>query len=226
MHHSATRRRAARRHRRVDPDDADLGDARRRRRACRSSRGRRRRGRGRTGAWEERSGRRGRQWRGLTDERSFAIVAPCRTIVPTSRRLQDYYARHRALPSYASIGQLLGLKSKSSVAAMVARLKLAGFIDSTPDKRLAPTRRFFARPLAESPVHAGMPNPIDDADGRRADDRRLPDRAAVADGADPRQGRFDDGRRHPRRRSRRRREGAPRRSAATSSSRSSTTSSR
>jgi repressor LexA len=34
--------------------------------------------------------------------------------------LQDYYARHRALPSYASIGGLLGLKSKSSVAALVA----------------------------------------------------------------------------------------------------------
>jgi SOS regulatory protein LexA len=79
--------------------------------------------------------------------------------------LQDYYSAHRALPSYASIGQLLGLKSKSSVAAMVARLKLAGFIDSTPDKRLAPTKRFFERTLAESPVHAGLPNPIDDAEG-------------------------------------------------------------
>ena len=42
--------------------------------------------------------------------------------------LQDYYARHRALPSYASIGELLGLRSKSSVAALVARLKLAGQI--------------------------------------------------------------------------------------------------
>ncbi|MBK6337722.1 MAG: LexA family transcriptional regulator [Betaproteobacteria bacterium] len=80
-------------------------------------------------------------------------------------RLQEYYATHRVLPSYASIGQLLGLKSKSSVAAMVARLKLAGFIDSTPDKRLAPTRRFFERPLAESPVQAGLPNPIDDGQG-------------------------------------------------------------
>jgi len=77
--------------------------------------------------------------------------------------LQDYYARHRALPSYASIGELLGLRSKSSVAALVARLKLAGFIDSTPDKRLAPTRRFFERPLAAEPVQAGMPNPVDDA---------------------------------------------------------------
>ena len=77
--------------------------------------------------------------------------------------LQDYYARHRALPSYASIGGLLGLRSKSSVAALVARLKLAGLVESTPDRRLAPTRRFFARPLAESPVQAGLPNPIDDA---------------------------------------------------------------
>ena len=77
--------------------------------------------------------------------------------------LQDYYARHRALPSYASIGSLLGLRSKSSVAALVARLKLAGFVESTPDRRLAPTRRFFERPLADSPVHAGLPSPIDDA---------------------------------------------------------------
>jgi repressor LexA len=77
--------------------------------------------------------------------------------------LQDYYARHRALPSYASIGGLLGLRSKSSVAALVARLKLAGFVESTPDRRLAPTRRFFERPLADSPVRAGLPNPVDDA---------------------------------------------------------------
>ncbi|MEO5701005.1 MAG: S24 family peptidase [Casimicrobiaceae bacterium] len=79
--------------------------------------------------------------------------------------LQDYYAQHRALPSYASIGNLLGLKSKSSVAAMVARLKLAGYLESTPDRRLAPTKHFFERPLAESPVQAGMPNPVDDGQG-------------------------------------------------------------
>jgi repressor LexA len=78
--------------------------------------------------------------------------------------LQDYYARHRALPSYASIGGLLGLRSKSSVAALVARLKLAGFLESTPDRRLAPTRRFFARPLADAPVRAGLPEAVDDVD--------------------------------------------------------------
>jgi len=79
--------------------------------------------------------------------------------------LQDYYAQHRALPSYASIGQLLGLRSKSSVAALVARLRLAGYLDTTPDRRLAPTKRFFERPLAEASVQAGMPNPVDDAQG-------------------------------------------------------------
>jgi repressor LexA len=78
--------------------------------------------------------------------------------------LQDYYARHRALPSYASIGHLLGLRSKSSVAALVARLKLAGYLESTPDRRLAPTRRFFARPLAEAPVRAGLPEAVDDGE--------------------------------------------------------------
>ncbi len=78
--------------------------------------------------------------------------------------LQDYYARHRALPSYSSIGSLLGLKSKSSVAALVARLKLAGYLESTPDRRLAPTRQFFARPLADSPVRAGLPDAVDDSE--------------------------------------------------------------
>src|SRR5256885_14047721 len=78
--------------------------------------------------------------------------------------LQDYYARHRALPSYASIGSLLGLRSKSSVAALGARLKLAGYLESTPDRRLAPTSRFFPRPLAATPARAGLPDPIYDAE--------------------------------------------------------------
>lgn len=48
---------------------------------------------------------------------------------------------------------------------MVARMKLAGYLDTTPDRRLAPTRRFFERPVAEAPVQAGMPNTVEDAHG-------------------------------------------------------------
>jgi SOS regulatory protein LexA len=86
--------------------------------------------------------------------------------------LQDYYARHRTLPSYASIGGLLGLRSKSSVAALVARMKLAGYLESTPDRRLAPTKRLFARPLASGFVRAGLPDPVadDEADAVTLDD--------------------------------------------------------
>jgi SOS regulatory protein LexA len=71
-------------------------------------------------------------------------------------RLQDYYARHRVMPSYARIGALVGLNSKASVAGLVLRLKSEGFVESTPDRRLKPGRRFFERPVAES-VQAGLP---------------------------------------------------------------------
>ena len=76
-------------------------------------------------------------------------------------RLQDYYAKHRVMPSYSRIGALVGLNSKASVAEMVLRLKGEGFLQSTPDKRLKPGKRFFERPVAES-VRAGMPSPAAD----------------------------------------------------------------
>lgn len=73
--------------------------------------------------------------------------------------LQDYYAKHRVLPSYAAIGELVGLRSKASVAGMVERLKVEKFLKSTPDRRLKPGDRFFERPLAEA-VQAGSPHPV------------------------------------------------------------------
>lgn len=76
-------------------------------------------------------------------------------------RLQDYYATHRALPSLASLGQLVGLRSKSSAAALANRLKLAGFLTTTPDRRLAPTPAFFSRPVVDT-VRAGLPQPAND----------------------------------------------------------------
>lgn len=76
-------------------------------------------------------------------------------------KLRDYYARHRVLPSYARIGSLVGLNSKASVAGMVLRLKGEGFLESSPDRRLKPGRRFFERSVDES-VQAGLPSPASD----------------------------------------------------------------
>ncbi|MDH4285356.1 MAG: LexA family transcriptional regulator [Gallionellaceae bacterium] len=77
-------------------------------------------------------------------------------------KLQDYYADYGVLPPYSTIMSLVGFKSKSPVAALVARLKLQGFLESTPDKRLKPGRRFFERSIYES-VRAGFPSPAGDA---------------------------------------------------------------
>jgi len=76
-------------------------------------------------------------------------------------KLRDYYAEHSVIPSYATLMQLVGLRSKSPVAALVARLKLAGFLEATPDKRLRPGRRFFERAVFDS-VRAGFPSPAAD----------------------------------------------------------------
>jgi len=75
--------------------------------------------------------------------------------------LQDFYARHRVLPSFSTISELTGLRSKSSVAALVARFKLAGYLDTSPGNRLKPGARFFERPVADS-VRAGLPQPAND----------------------------------------------------------------
>ena len=76
-------------------------------------------------------------------------------------QLQDYYARHQVLPSYSAIAELVGLRSKASVAQMLERLKSEGFVQSTPDRRLRPGKRFFERPLAEN-IRAGQPSPAID----------------------------------------------------------------
>ncbi len=72
-------------------------------------------------------------------------------------KLQDYYAEWKSIPSYASLCEVFGIASKSWVKAILTRLGEAGFIERTPDGVWVPTTQFFARPLAESSVPAGMP---------------------------------------------------------------------
>ncbi|MBF0428628.1 MAG: LexA family transcriptional regulator [Magnetococcales bacterium] len=78
-------------------------------------------------------------------------------------RLQDYYARYRVWPSYAQLGEVLGLSAKSAVAKFLHRLEVAGFIQRTPDGAWSPMERFFERPLAETTVRAGLPEMVLDA---------------------------------------------------------------
>jgi repressor LexA len=72
-------------------------------------------------------------------------------------RLRTYWKRHKAFPSMAKLCDVVGLSSTSSVFALIARLVDAGFLERV-DGRVAPTRRFFARPVLGS-VRAGLPEP-------------------------------------------------------------------
>lgn len=76
-------------------------------------------------------------------------------------KLRDYYARHHVLPSFGGIAKLLGFKSTSAVAALMERLKPAGYFASTPDRKLQPGPRFFEYPLVDS-VPAGDPQTAND----------------------------------------------------------------
>jgi repressor LexA len=71
--------------------------------------------------------------------------------------LRAYWKRHQAFPSMAKLCEVVGLASTSSVFALVGRLVDAGFLERT-EGRIAPSRRFFARPVLGS-VRAGLPEP-------------------------------------------------------------------
>lgn len=75
--------------------------------------------------------------------------------------LRDYYAEHRVLPSFKGVANLVGLKTTSAVAAFVTRMKEIGMLDSSPDRRLQPGKRFFERAVVDS-VQAGEPQPAND----------------------------------------------------------------
>lgn len=71
--------------------------------------------------------------------------------------LRDYYAKHRYLPSYAKISELLGFSARNAAFVLVRRLMLAGYLKQSPDRRLQPAPKFFELPLAGSKVAAGLP---------------------------------------------------------------------
>ncbi len=77
-------------------------------------------------------------------------------------KLQDYYAKHRILPSFSGMGTLVGMKSKSAVSAMVGRLMDLGYLAYAPDRRIQPGKRFFERVIADT-IQAGFPRPANDS---------------------------------------------------------------
>lgn len=70
--------------------------------------------------------------------------------------LQRHWKRHRAFPSMAKLANVMGLASAGSVFQAVGRLVEGGFPERV-EGRIAPTKRFFARPVLGQ-VRAGLPD--------------------------------------------------------------------
>lgn len=98
------------------------------------------------------------------------------TDVQHLERLRTYWKRHHAFPSMAKLCEVVGLSSTASVFDLVSRLKDAGYVQRV-EGRIAPTKRFFARPLVGT-VRAGVPQPRQDEDDFEVltlDDYLVPD---------------------------------------------------
>jgi len=73
-------------------------------------------------------------------------------------RLQDYYARQRAIPSYGRLKSLWSLASTSAVAKVLERFCQQQLVERNADGAWIPSRRFFERFLAQQAVQAGLPD--------------------------------------------------------------------
>jgi repressor LexA len=96
-------------------------------------------------------------------------------------KLQDYFAKNRALPSMSRIAGLLNFSSTGGVFELVGRLKKAGYLTQGPDRRLTPTEKFFERTVLGQ-IRAGQPESVEEvAGGVNIDARlvRLPTRTSL-----------------------------------------------
>ena len=70
-------------------------------------------------------------------------------------KLQDYFAQYKALPSFRFMGEMFKIKSTETISKLVARMKEEQFLDTAPDHKLIPGKRFFERRKSYSTVQAG-----------------------------------------------------------------------
>ena len=77
-------------------------------------------------------------------------------------KLRTYWKRNHAFPSMAKLCDVVSMTSTASVFEMVGRFKDEGYVQRV-EGRIAPTKRFFARPMLGS-VRAGLPEPIPEDD--------------------------------------------------------------
>jgi len=80
--------------------------------------------------------------------------------------LRVYYREYKLLPSYFTIAELMGFKSKNAAYGLVNKLIENGHLDKDSSGRLLPTSNFLGIPVFES-VRAGFSTPVEESRGDR-----------------------------------------------------------
>ncbi|MBC8413228.1 MAG: repressor LexA [Nitrospira sp.] len=96
------------------------------------------------------------------------------------RELTDFYHRQGRMPSFAELGELLGLKSKNAVSKLVKKMEALNVIQQDAKGRLLPGS--LAMPLKIlGTVKAGFPSPAEEelADTLSLDSFLIQDREAT-----------------------------------------------
>lgn len=89
--------------------------------------------------------------------RPAAAAAPSGLDAEHLAALRRHWKRYRAFPSTTRLAGVLGLTSTGGVFGVIGRLTTAGYLERI-ERRVAPTKRFFERPLLGT-VRAGLPQP-------------------------------------------------------------------
>lgn len=77
-------------------------------------------------------------------------------------KLRDIFAVEYALPSsLARMAEALGFSSPNAALKLCNRLCAAGFLRKSSGGKVVPTERFFALPVLDANVRAGMPDPVE-----------------------------------------------------------------
>ncbi len=77
-------------------------------------------------------------------------------------KLRDLYAKERALPSsLTQMADILGFSSANAALKLRDRLCAAGVMRTGPGGKMQPTEQFFALPVMDATVRAGVPEEIE-----------------------------------------------------------------
>ncbi len=77
-------------------------------------------------------------------------------------KLRDLYAKEHALPSsLTQMAEILGFSSANAALKLRDRLCAAGVMRTGPGGKMLPTKQFFALPVMDGKVRAGVPEEIE-----------------------------------------------------------------